>query len=235
MGTTGFNTSNANSSSMAVTTDGIPYVAFQDPSANNKPTVMKFNQLALAAVWKDFQVQKDQQQTLVYWSTHSEQQTKDFQVQHSTNGNNWRTVGTVAAAGNSQAVNQYNFKHANPTAGINYYRIQLTDRDESQRYSSIRSLQFDRSFKRFEVLGNPVGNGTLSIQINPAENQTLQLFNNAGQLIWSKVFAQGFHSAKVGNQPKGIYWLKAADQSEKIMVQNQYKTLIFRCPYFCDT
>jgi hypothetical protein len=75
--------------------------------------------------------------------------SRNFNVQHSRNGNSWTTIGSVAAAGNNNTISYYNFLHADPVTGNNFYRIQQTDLDGKYTYSSVQMLQITATNKTF--------------------------------------------------------------------------------------
>ena len=109
-----------------------------------------------------FTAQKQNDHTLLQWSTASETNSKDFIVQRSHDGNNWNKIGTVAAAGNSQSTTNYNYVDNNPSAGINYYRLLQTDIDGKSSYSETRTVKFSTDSKAFSILVNPVKDGRVT-------------------------------------------------------------------------
>ncbi|HEX3168737.1 MAG TPA: hypothetical protein VHQ93_20860, partial [Chitinophagaceae bacterium] len=81
----------------------------------------------LPLTWLSFTAKaQNNSQSLLQWATAQEQNTKDFYIQHSANGINWVTIGSLPAAGNSNSTSYYNYLHTNPEKGLNYYRIKQT-------------------------------------------------------------------------------------------------------------
>lgn len=75
---------------------------------------------------------------ILYWSTASEINNDYFTIEHSTDGENWRDLGKIQGAGNSNELLEYEFVHFNPDAIVNYYRFHQTDYDgESSNYKVI--------------------------------------------------------------------------------------------------
>jgi hypothetical protein len=64
---------------------------------------------------------------LLHWATASEINNDYFSLQHALDGKNFSTIATIDGAGNSSAVNTYQYKDRNATAGLNYYRLLETD------------------------------------------------------------------------------------------------------------
>ena len=171
----------------------------------------------LPVAWRSFTVVPRGNAAWLQWSTASEQNTRDFNVQHSIDGSNWTTISTLAAAGNSTAISNYSYLHADPVRGNNYYRIQQTDLDGKYIYSSVRQLQVALSNKGFSVLNTLVSNGVLEVEVKASS--TLYLYNNDGKLIWQKQFNAGLQIIDCSAVPKGMYFLKGKDAVEKIVVR----------------
>ena len=74
------------------------------------------------------------------WTTASEEGTARFEVERSTDLWTWGTIGSVAAAGNSQALREYSLLDPRPMAGENYYRLRMVDLDGSEAYSPIAGV-----------------------------------------------------------------------------------------------
>jgi hypothetical protein len=169
--------------------------------------------------WLSFTAQKQNNQVSLNWSTASETNTKNFIVEHSINGINWEGLSILTAAGNSDNIRSYNYSHDGTIAGINYYRIKQMDIDGNYSYSEIKSIRISKDAQPFKVVGNPIVNGKLQIQVSQLMNQPIKLFSNDGRLIWTKQFIPGTHSVDVSQLINSTYILKTAGYSEKILVQ----------------
>jgi hypothetical protein len=169
--------------------------------------------------WHRFTVQKQNNHSLLQWSTAYEQNTRDFIVQHSSNGNSWLTIATLQAAGNSTDSNYYSHLHTTPVKGVNFYRILQRDLDNRSSYSQVQQLKFDEQNALFEIITNPVQNGVLQILVNQSVSQPINLLSNDGKLIWSKQLAPGVHSLDLSSYAKGMYLLKAGKITEKLVLQ----------------
>lgn len=73
------------------------------------------------------------------WSTGVEINTAYFDVQYSTNGRSFSSIGTVTAAGNSNTVQNYNYTHSNVSDDA-YYRLRMVDIDGTATYSPVIKL-----------------------------------------------------------------------------------------------
>jgi hypothetical protein len=167
--------------------------------------------------WLSFTASKQSQTALLKWSTTQDQNTLNFTVQHSINRINWTELGTLQAEGNFSEINNYNFVHNNPVIGLNYYRIVQKEFDNSSNYSNIRMLQFTKTNEPFIIVGNPVTNGMLMVQVNAASN--LSLYTTDGKLIWLENIHSGTKTFDISRYPKGTYILKANNTAKKIVLQ----------------
>ena len=165
----------------------------------------------------NFTARKADNTVLLNWSTASEQNSKDFQVQFSTDGQNWTTVGIIAAAGNSTSIQEYSFVHANPVYGINYYRLLQQDLDGRSTYSKVISIIFTSQTKVILVYPNPVVDGILNLQLQNAT--VVSLYDNIGKLVLRQQLFAGAQQLDVSKFAKGLYQLKAGEETLKIIIR----------------
>jgi hypothetical protein len=147
-----------------------------------------------------FTAQQQNGQVDLQWSTSEEQNTKDFVIQHSTDGAVWNSIGTINAAGNSTSVRSYSFSDTHSANGLNYYRLLQQDLDNKSTFSDIITLNCDVQSPAFEILGNPVIHGTLQIKLQ--KDAVVAVYNEAGQLLLKGTFSSGQHAIDVTRYPK---------------------------------
>jgi hypothetical protein len=172
----------------------------------------------LPVTWQSFKAEKQGAASLLKWSTASEQNTKDFEVQHSTNTLSWTPLGTVAAAGNSTTTRQYSFTHATPFKGnvYNYYRILQRDLDGQFSYSKIASLIYDEPGADVIVYPNPAI-GWVTIYL--AEAKQVKLVNAVGATVWTGSLTAGRNQVDVSRLAKGSYWVVTQNFKKQILIQ----------------
>ena len=201
----------------------------RDASANyvltNGLIGITLNELTLADVsaplpltWLSFTAKaQNNSQSLLQWSTAQEQNTKDFYIQHTADGINWLTIGSLPAAGNTNTTSYYNYVHANPVKGLNYYRIKQTDLDSRYSYSPIRTLLFTMALQPLIILGNPITNNVLTLQVNMATS--LAFYTADGKLLWQEQVNAGTKTIDVSRYAKGTYLLKTITTTHKVVIQ----------------
>ncbi|WP_171036583.1 T9SS type A sorting domain-containing protein [Dyadobacter sediminis] len=182
--------------------------------------VVQISEDPLPVTLSAFSAKKEGLGAVLYWSTTSETQSDRFDVEHSINGKSWKTLGTVAAQGERKGLSQYQFVHSSPATGEeNFYRLKMTDADESHTYSKICSIVLDAAFAMYP---NPVSE-TLHVQTgNTGKVQHIQLLNSSSVPVYSsgKNFSGKMDVSKLD---AGIYILKVTHtdgsfQSNRVVI-----------------
>lgn len=162
-----------------------------------------FDNVSLPIRLFSFQAHGEDGRSVLEWQTSFESNSRAFLVQHSIDGLTWSTIGTVAAAGNSNQVIDYRFVHEQPAKGLNYYRLVQEDLDGSQELSQVKLVRMEDS-PLVRVYPNPT-DGECFIELSqPAR---IHLLNAAGQEVFSSFRAAGRQSISLKNHPAGIYHL----------------------------
>ncbi len=75
------------------------------------------------------------------WSTATEQNNSHFEIEFSTSGGGFKSIGEVKGFENSSEVKEYVFVHDSYEGGSNYYRLRQVDLDGRFSYSPIVVVQ----------------------------------------------------------------------------------------------
>lgn len=120
---------------------------------------------------------------LVEWQAAREVNFLRYEVETSTDGNNFARVGIVPATNNTS----YGFLHPDPVTGINYYRLRLVDIDGNFSYSRTVSCSFGNLTYSARVLKNPfVENLQLRVEVKENVSMQLKLADLAGRIFLRK-------------------------------------------------
>ena len=138
------------------------------------------------------------------WTTTSEQNSKQFIVQHSNDGINWREAGIVAAAGNSTQTTQYHFTHNNPVQGANLYRLVQQDLDGRTVQSHMINITMAGT-KRVEWYPNPVTDKVIIRTATALPGQII-LFNSSGQAVKRAHISSLETTLDVSSLARGTYY-----------------------------
>jgi hypothetical protein len=150
----------------------------------------------------------------LYWQTAQEQAASHFNVQRSTNGADFITIGKVMAIGNSTTRRDYVFTDqaiGSLRADKVYYRLQMEDLNGKQELSKIITLRPEVG-SSIQLLANPVNDqAVLLIQAKEKATVTLSVTDVSGRaLITSQrvaEFGMNTLSLPVQTLASGIYML----------------------------
>ena len=146
---------------------------------------------------------------------------KEFEVEYSSNGNNWATLATIAITNSNQA--QYGFSHLQVPAGNLYYRIKETDNDGSHVYSSIVLLRNNTSASSYIVYPNPANNALQIVASGNINGEIIiELFDAVGRKMFSKQMSNSTEDINTSRLSNGAYVLKISAngkvETQKVLV-----------------
>jgi len=161
------------------------------------------------------------------WSTDLEQNSKDFTIQRSTDGNSWNDIGIVPAAGNSSVRKNYSYTdNAIGSQATYFYRLRLNDLDGTSKYSQVVSVKpYCNNSYSYLVYPNPVKDH-ITVQAPPTGGRKIvAVYNNIGQCLVQFTLDPGsVRTIRVAGWSKGLYPVIIKEngrvvRTEKIMKQ----------------
>lgn len=170
--------------------------------------------------------------SLITWSTASEQNNSGFEIQRSTDGINFDKIGFVkslSSSGNSSTRLDYSFTDYNPVGLKQYYRLKQIDFDGAYKYSAIVLVtrEAPTSFELTRVYPNPTQE---SVYINAAahKNMELQLFiyDLGGRVVGRKqvvvqIGNNGF-DMPVAHLAPGTYFIKVVNSAQEVVATQKF-------------
>jgi len=150
------------------------------------------------------------QNALLTWTTASEQNNRQFDIELSRNGIDFEVIGTVASKGNSTTDQHYEFLHVKPQPGISYYRLKRTDHDGKYSYSKIISLTVNPELARAFVYPVPAKN-IITINFGSITgNAEISIYSADMKLVKAeRVNAPSLtKELNIGNLAQGIYFIR---------------------------
>jgi hypothetical protein len=155
---------------------------------------------------------------ILNWNTATEQNNTGFEVQHSTNTNNFTKISfqvTKALDGNCSTHLSYNFIDKNCNNGTNYYRLKQIDKDGKYSYSNVVELKniFPLVPELVTLYPNPAAS-VLNIKFAPSDKNKvfLSIVDINGKTIINNAADTGFGESiiqiNIANLPSGSYFLK---------------------------
>lgn len=123
--------------------------------------------------------------TQLVWETASETNFRGFEVQRSSDGRNFQTLGYLSAGAADGEGTNYTFQDKEiSTPGTYYYRLRLLDENLSHTYSQVEVVIFRTSEERIAIVPNPAS-GRSCLQFVQALNGAVrvQVFDAMGRLV----------------------------------------------------
>ncbi len=172
--------------------------------SSNTPTPISCNTV-LPVTWLFINAVRQNNEALIKWGTASESNTVVFEIEHSINGTNFSTTGTVTSAGNNSTGKTYSFQHRKPAAGINYYRVKQIDADGRYSFSAVVKIKNENS--SIVISPNPAQDHIqISLQQLPGK-AVLSIYNQQGQTVLQQALpANTLQSTiNIAKLPSGMY------------------------------
>jgi hypothetical protein len=168
----------------------------------------------------------DNQFIRVNWATASERNSKEFQVERSTNGRTFSYVNKVAAVGNSTSQQDYGFDDLDVLPNVTYYyRVKAVDKDLSYKYTNVDNamLRGRKALSIINIVPNPVSGGNVNINVGAARGMdvNVNIYNNIGQLLYTGAFKvnEGNNQLEVPTAgfPFGSYHVAVVSDTESLV------------------
>ena len=176
---------------------------------------------ALPVTLLDFAVTENKGKNLLQWKTATEVNSNYFTVERSSNGTDYSAIGTVQASGFSTTEANYNFTDASPLDGVNYYRLIITDKDNSSAYSKVISISVKKNQSLNIVtaqLSSGKNNVTLTVSTAQTQKANLVLFDRQGRSVLNEtiLLQKGINTIdkKTPALSRGIYYIKLITADE---------------------
>ena len=175
----------------------------------------------LPVVLTSFTAARSGANALITWATATETNSKGFEVQVSTDGSSFRTLGFVSSE-TPNSVRSKNYKYTdteNGKFGTRYYRLHQVDLDGKDSYSPVRAVSFDGTAAGAVALaaypnpfldtdkvtlnfGTDVANGTAQVQLidmvgRTVRQQSLAIVNSSLDLGDLSNLQTGMYMARI--------------------------------------
>ncbi len=147
------------------------------------------------------------------WATLQEVNNDYFEIQRSSDGIHFGSIGKVKGYGNSEALINYAHVDQNPVSGISYYRLKQVDYDGTASYTGSIKIYTDNGNAPFVVSPNPSA-GAFNISFSDLSGGELILFDVLGKVVLTQSIEAGTENVLIGEQlVSGAYLLKISGVS----------------------
>jgi hypothetical protein len=156
------------------------------------------------------------QKTVVEWQVDGEYGVRHYDVEKSTNGREFSTVGSVAAQhGPATSVRRYSWEQINAQDMTAYYRVRNVDLSGATSYSPVVKLEGMKKDREASAFPNPVTGKAMTILLNRFErgNYTVELISSYGAVAYKTAINHFGGNAGYGLQlpktlPAGVYGIR---------------------------
>ncbi len=163
-----------------------------------------------------FTARVQQQSVRLDWKTATETSTSHFDIERATGGNEFRKIGQVNAQGNSSTATSYHFIDNDAAAGMNKYRLKMTDIDGKFTYSKIVTATIR---KESALTVHPVpANNQVTIQAD-APLVSVDITDLLGRTVRRKTVGSGIKTLQINiaDLKPGAYYIRTAAGSGKLV------------------
>lgn len=137
-----------------------------------------FNATVLPLTLLSFTAQAQGQQAVLQWETAKESNVRGFEVQKSSDGRTFQSLGFVAAK--NELRNSYQFADRLP-AGKTFYRLKMLDLDRTVSFSGVQELRGQEPAPIVQFYPNPASD--LLTIAGVAQGDRILIFSLAGRLV----------------------------------------------------
>lgn len=176
------------------------------------PTPRSMN--ALPVKLTRFAAKAKDNSNLISWITEVEINNDYFEVQRSTDGTNFETIGKVDGNGNASREIAYEFIDETPNTGLNYYRLKQVDLDGGFELSY--TVKVENKSNKVKIYPTNIVN-IINIEIEDTESANLTLVNNLGQIFKSTSLNSTFNTIDISELPSGIYYAKVESKTQLLV------------------
>lgn len=90
---------------------------------------------SLPVAWMSFRGEICKKEVILKWQTVHERDTKLFEIQRSSDAQQFKRLGFIEATGTLQQQSNYEYNDSNPLPGTNYYRLRQVNTNGKETYS----------------------------------------------------------------------------------------------------
>jgi Secretion system C-terminal sorting domain len=172
----------------------------------------------LPVILVGFNADLDKNKVELSWTSEEEINSDHFSIDRSEDGIHWGSIGSVPAKGNSDVANNYSFTDNTPLTGINYYRLQMVDRDGKYAYSDVKVVRLFLS--GFSVFPNPARDFlNITLGSDASAELTFRLINQNGQVMKNQKISNAAGTTitySISSYASGNYLLEVIDNKGNI-------------------
>lgn len=186
----------------------------------------------LPVEWVSFMAEAENNRTVqLKWAVADQVNNSHFEVQHSPDGNRFRTIDVIRGDGTLTGFRAFNYVHQSPKYGKNYYRLRQVDFDGTFDFSEISTVSLNLK-KVANIFPSVIIDHTnIGVEINAGNRgiATINLVDINGLRISQTSFAVeegiSLHRMDIDeNLSSGIYFIHVQLDGNRLEVHKLIKT-----------
>lgn len=183
----GYATNNSNAFQPILVNNHYPYLGGKGDGWSNALS----QSYALPLVLLSFEGQAMEDYNALHWKTSIEENVDYFLVEKSKSGVDFTSIGLVNAVGNSTREQSYDFNDKHDVQGVNYYKLRMTDIDNSYTFSKVIKLINEKLDYSVLLAPNPARD-QISIRLSRAMNTSSQftVLDMTGKVLLRKIIGK---------------------------------------------
>lgn len=153
----------------------------------------------------------------------TEENIASYNIEKSADGSNFTSAVSLQPKTNNGGLNSYTYFDAVPFSGNNYYRIKVTERNGTIKYSSILNVRLSVRGTGVNVYPNPVKGSNVNVQFDAMEKAvySVTMYNSMGQKVFTKNITHNGGTATYSLEmpasvKKGIYNMSISNSTDGI-------------------
>lgn len=159
----------------------------------------------------------------LFWTTSMEMNNEGFYVERKLSGDEWKSLGFVKGAGNSQVVNAYQYRDRVESSGTYFYRLRQVDFNGNFSYFDLESsvsVGIPEKLILFQNFPNPFNPKTnIAFGLPSSGFMRLRIFDVSGReviVLMDEFREAGYHKASFDGSTfsSGIYYLRIETENE---------------------
>ena len=130
----------------------------------------------------------DNKSVQLEWKTASETNIHSFVLEVSKDGVQWSKINFQPATGNASQTATYHFTDYKPSNGINYYRLQIRENDNTFYYSEITSININNLNTQIHVYPNPTEDKVyIDLIANEIDTANIHVYDMLGRELLTPI------------------------------------------------
>ncbi|HNQ12634.1 MAG TPA: T9SS type A sorting domain-containing protein [Bacteroidia bacterium] len=175
--------------------------------------------ITLPVEWLDFSAIPKTNEVLLKWTTATEWNSDYFEVERSSDGYQFKSIGSKKASGNSSSILEYSFSDDQPVLGLSYYRLKQVDLNGEFEYSKTLAIQYNGQ-ALYQLKPNPANDKThVVFYSDDGEQLDLVVRDTRGNIVYQTTLTgmEGINQFSLDLEllPKGFYTVELRNQMRR--------------------